>query len=614
MNPSTEPSTDVRLLGAYLRPERGRLTALVGLLVVAMLLPLAGPLLVGRFIDAALAGDATSVLVRLAAAFLLATLTADALQLVVTWLSVRLAWRVGNALRSDLCGHALSLDLDWHADHSPGQLIERIDGDIDAVTRFSSAAVLHLLGNAILVVGVLCTAALIDWRAAVIIAVTVGVAVSVILKLRRIAVPYYDEEREAQGRLYGDVEERLGGLEDLRANGGGAWAELQLHRNSATWWHTARRAAARGDAALAIAGAVYALGSAGTLALGAWLVRRGEVSVGSVVALLRFSQLVSEPLWRVAEQLSEAQKALAGTRRAARLLADRSAIVDGQAALPTDRALGIRLRHVTFGYGTGHAVLDDVDLAVPAGTSLGVVGRTGSGKTTIGRLVARLWDTEGGSVEVGGIDVRDLPQRELRSRIGVVTQEVELFRASLRDNLTVFGAIAADDARCVAVLRDVGLGPWFDTLPGGLDEHLDGDAGLSAGEGQLLAFARAFLPHPAVVTLDAASRRLDPATEAALTDATDRLLAGRTAILIAHRLDTLHRVDAVAVLDHGRVLEHGARRELAAAPTSHFSALLRAAGIGAGTGAAHRAPEPVGAVRAVGPSEATAATDRGADR
>ena len=576
--PSNEPSADVRLLGAYLRPERGRLAALVALLVVAVLLPLAGPLLVGRFIDAALAGDGTAVLTRLAAAFLLATLTADGLQLVVTWLSVRLAWRVGNRLRADLCRHALSLDLDWHADHSPGQLIERIDGDIDAVTRFSSAAVLHLLGNAILVVGVLVVAATIDWRGSLVIATTVAAAVGCIVALRRVAVPYYDEEREVLGRLYGDVEERLGGLEDLRANGGGPWAELQLHRNSAAWWSTARRAALRGDAALAVAGATYGLGSAVILGLGVWLVRHGEISIGSVVALVRFSQLVSDPLWRVAEQLAEAQKAVAGTRRAARLLAERPAIVDGGAGpLPATGALSVRLRDITFGYGTGQPVLDHVDLLVPAGSSLGVVGRTGSGKTTVGRLVARLWDAEGGTVEVGGVDVRDLGQDDLRRRVGVVTQEVELFRASLRDNLTVFGAIEASDDACRAALIDVGLGDWLDSRPGGLDEHLDGDAGLSAGEGQLLAFARAFLADPAVVVLDEASSRLDPATEAALTKATDRLLRGRTAILIAHRLDTLGQVDAVAVLDHGRLVEHGNRGQLAADPTSRFHALLRTA-------------------------------------
>ncbi|HEX2575327.1 MAG TPA: ABC transporter ATP-binding protein, partial [Aquihabitans sp.] len=575
MTPDHHP-TDVRLLARYLRPERRQLGLLVGLLVVAMVLPLGGPLLVGRFVDQALDGADTSVLVGLALAFLATTLTGDALQLVVTWLSVRLAWRVGNSLRSDLCQHALSLDLDWHGDHSPGQLIERIDGDIDAVTRFSSTAVLQLAGNAILVVGVLAVSAAIDWRASVLIAVTIAGALTAMVHLRRVAVPYYDDEREVQGKLYGDVEERLGGLEDLRANGAGRWAEHRLQQHSAGWWRTSRRAALRGDGSISIAGVVFAAGSAGTLALGVWLARSGQLSVGSVLALLRFSQLVSDPLWRVAEQLAEAQKAVAGAGRAARLLATEARVVDGTGPDLPDGALEVELRGVTFGYGTGHPVLEGVDLRIPAGTTLGVVGRTGSGKTTIGRLVARLWDTEAGEVRVGGADVRSLRLADLRARIGIVTQEVELFRASLRDNLTVFGTLAVDDDRLTAALDDVGLGHWLATLPDGLDQHLDGDAELSAGEGQLLAFARVLLADPAVVVLDEASSRLDPVTEARLAEASDRLLAGRTAIVIAHRLATLDRVDDICVMDHGRVVEHGPRATLVADPTSAFSALLAA--------------------------------------
>ena len=571
------PSADVRLLLAYLRPERRRLVALVGLLVVAMLLPLCGPLLIGRFVDEALAGADTATLVAIALAFLATTLTGDSLQLVVTWLSVRLAWRVGNQLRADLCRHALGLDLDWHGEHSAGQLIERIDGDIDAVTRFASTAVLHLLGNAILVVGVLVLAALIDWRASLLIALTVALALVVMGHMRRIAVPFYDTEREVQSHLYGDVEERLGGLEDLRANGAGRWAEHRLQVHSAGWWTAARRAAIRGDGSIGVAGAVFAAGSVLMLALGVFLSRRGEISVGAVITLVRFSQLVADPLWQVAEQLSEAQKAIAGTRRAGRLLATRATITDGDGPPLPAGPLTAELDAVTFGYGTGHPVLHDVSITVPAGTTLGIVGRTGSGKTSIGRLLARLWDTEEGTVRVGGADVRSLALADLRSRLGVVTQEVELLRAPLRDNLTLLGAVPATDEALVAALTDVGLGEWLASLPDGLDHLVHGDTDLSAGESQLLAFARLLLTDPGIVVLDEASSRLDPATEARLTEATDRLLAGRTALIIAHRLDTLARVDQICVLDHGRVIEHGPRAELAADPTSHFHRLLAAA-------------------------------------
>lgn len=570
-----DPHPDSRLLTAYLRPERRPIAALVGLLVVAMLLPLAGPVLIGWFVDAALDGATASHLATLGALFLVATLTGDALQLVVTWYSVRLAWRVGNRLRLDLCRHALSLDLDWHGDHSAGQLIERIDGDIDAVTRFSSTAVLQLAGNAILVAGVLVISAVIDWRASIVIATTVAAAVGVMLLMRRIAVPFYDAEREVQGQLYGDLEERLGGLEDLRANGAGGWAVHQLHQHSARWWTTARRAAARGDGALSGAGAVFALGSVMVLALGAWQCRRGELSVGAVLTLLRFSQMVSDPLWRVAEQLAEAQKAVAGARRAARLLAEASALPDGERTLPAG-ALSVGFADVSFGYGTGTDVLHDVSFSVPAGTSLGIVGRTGSGKTTIGRLVARLWDTEGGAIEVGGHDVRHLAAADLRRRIGVVTQEVEVFRASVRENLTVFGTLVASDTDLADALEAVGLGPWLGSLAEGLDHHLAGGTELSAGEAQLLAFARLLLADPGLVLLDEASSRLDPATEDRLIAATEQLLAGRTALIIAHRLSTLDRVDQILVLDHGRVVEHGPRAQLADDPASRFAQLLAA--------------------------------------
>ena len=420
----------------------------------------------------------------------------------------------------------------------------------------------------------LVVSAFIDWRASVLIGLTIAAALAVMMHLRRVAVPYYDDEREVQAKLYGDVEERLGGLEDLRANGAGRWAEHRLQQHSAGWWRTARRAAVRGDGSISVAGAVFAAGSVATLALGVWLARRGELSVGSVLALLRFSQLVSDPLWRVAEQLAEAQKAIAGTSRAARLLATEPTIVDGTGADLPDGALSVELRAITFGYGTGHAVLSDVDLVVPAGSTLGVVGRTGSGKTTIGRLVARLWDTEKGAVLVGGFDVRTLRLGDLRSRIGIVTQEVELFRASLRDNLTVFGTLPADDDRLERVLVDVGLEAWLRSLPHGLNEHLDGNDELSAGEGQLLAFARVLLADPGVVVLDEASSRLDPVTETRLAVATDRLLAGRTALIIAHRLATLDRVDRICVLDHGRVVEHDDRALLAADTSSLYHGLL----------------------------------------
>jgi ATP-binding cassette subfamily B protein len=207
---------------------------------------------------------------------------------------------------------------------------------------------------------------------------------------------------------------------------------------------------------------------------------------------------------------------------------------------------------------------------------LGLLGRTGSGKTTAGRLLFRFFDPTQGAVRLGGIDLRRVRLADVRHRVGVVTQEVQLFHATVRDNLTFFDSEVPDD-RLVEALRLLELGPWLDSLPAGLDTLLaPNGGGLSAGEAQLLAFVRVFLKDPGLVVLDEASARLDPATEHRVERAIDRLLQGRTAVVIAHRLTTIERADEVLLLDEGRVAEHGSRAALAADPESRLAALLRA--------------------------------------
>lgn len=573
MSTASHPN-DVSLLTAYLRPERARLLVLGGILVISTLAPVAGPVLLGSAIDAALRGEPSSDLIGIAVAFLVVTVGSDALQVVVTWQSVHLAWRVGNRLRLDLARHALRLDLDWHGRHSPGLLIERLDGDIEAIVTFSSTAVLQLIGNALLLAGVLVVSFVIDWRAGSLILVSVIVAGWVMVRFRAVAVPAHDAEREIQSQLYGDLEERLGGLEDLRANGAGPYAVHKLQHHSHRWWHAARRAALLGDGSYTAAATAFSLGSVLTLALGVWLNRNAGLSIGSLLALFRFSQMIRQPIERIAEQMRELQKAAAGVRRASRLLAEVPSVPDGRGDPIPDGPLEVELDHVTFAYEGDSGVLVDVDLRLTPGTTLGVVGRTGSGKSTLGRLLARLFDVTAGAVRLGGVDVRDAAAADLRRRVAVVSQDVELLRTSLRDNLTFLGTVEADDAALWRALADVGLDGWARGLAEGLDTVLDGGGGLSAGQAQLLAFARVLLADPGLVVLDEATSRLDPDTERRLTLAAERALRGRTVVIIAHRLATLDAVDEVLVLERGSVLEHGRRDDLVADPDSHFSRLL----------------------------------------
>jgi ATP-binding cassette subfamily B protein len=224
-------------------------------------------------------------------------------------------------------------------------------------------------------------------------------------------------------------------------------------------------------------------------------------------------------------------------------------------------------------------VLQDISFELQPGTILGLLGRTGSGKTTLTRLIFRLFDPDQGAIRLGSngdaTDVRDMPLLDLRERVAMVTQNIQLFHATVRDNLTFFDDRIPDE-QIMQVIQDLGLGHWYKSLSDGLDTELESSGGgLSAGEQQLLAFARIFLKDPGLVILDEASSRLDPATEHLIERAVDRLVQDRTAIVIAHRLGTVQRADQIMILEHGHIREYGDRAELAANPESRFYDLLQ---------------------------------------
>ncbi|MDQ3006259.1 MAG: ATP-binding cassette domain-containing protein, partial [Chloroflexota bacterium] len=221
------------------------------------------------------------------------------------------------------------------------------------------------------------------------------------------------------------------------------------------------------------------------------------------------------------------------------------------------------------------AVLNRLSFDLKPGSVLGLLGRTGSGKSTLARLIFRLYDPTSGKISVNGADLRVAQLETLRRSVAIVTQDVQLFRASIRDNLTFFDRSIPDE-HILATLEELELGDWYRALPKGLDTELDtGAHSLSAGEAQLLAFTRVFLRDPGLVILDEASSRLDPATEQRLERAIDKLLQNRTAIIIAHRLGTVHRADEIMILENGEVNEYGDRKQLAANASSRFSQLLQ---------------------------------------
>lgn len=282
------------------------------------------------------------------------------------------------------------------------------------------------------------------------------------------------------------------------------------------------------------------------------------------------------PIEEITNQMQELQKAAAGLSRL-RTLFSMTPLVDRTGTVPLpDGALSVHIDDVSFGYEE-IVILPNLHLRLDPGTHVGLLGRTGSGKSTITKLLARFYDPDSGSVVLSGVDLRDADPASVDERIAFITQDVQIFDGTIRDNVTFFDRSVPNEV-VERALAEIGLGDWLAGLPDGIETRIGSSgAGISAGQAQLVAFARAYLRDPGLVILDEPSSRVDPATEAVMSEAIGRLIAGRTAVIIAHRLDTVRHVDRIVVLAEGRIVEEGRRRDLADDPTSAFAEMLATA-------------------------------------
>lgn len=601
---TTEPATaepvtaDEVTVGTVLRDAlhgHGRALAVTSsLLVLGAALTLAEPWIVSRFIAAVIRGAENDTLLRLVVLLLVVAIAGRVVVALAGYTAEGVAWDGGNAMRVRLTRHVLGLDFGFHNRHPPGELVDRVDGDVVKVGRLASTMVL-IFTNTLVVVGIMIGLLVVDLRVGAAVCVFLVSMYWLMLKVKDVGATHWQQSQEHGSRYYGFLGEAVGATEDLYTLGGRGYVVTRLVGRLRAWVPIAMRAEGWSSTIWLVA----ALMSSGASVLayglsGLWF-RQGSLDLAEVYLIVTLSSMLVIPTEQIRSQMGEYQQSIASLCRVRDLLRVTARQETGRAELPSG-PLEVTFDRVTFRYADladddlGHELADDaeaplfgdvaptpgsedttdgestservddgagvydVSLTVPAGRSLGLVGPSGAGKSTLARLVPRLFDPAEGRVLIDDVDVRSVARDSVHARVAVVSQQVQILPASLRDNLTMFGD--RDDARLLEVLDDLGLGPWLSRQPDGLDTQLSA-RNLSGGEAQLVSLARVFLLDPGVVVLDEPSSRLDQGAEQRVREGLRRLLDGRTAIVIAHRVETLREMDRVAVLEKGRVVRIG---------------------------------------------------------
>jgi len=554
------------LLG-LLRPYRARVVLMVASLVAATAAALAPAPLAKLAIDDGIQARDVEALDWIVLAFLASALVYWAATYAQTWLTGWVGQRALADLRLELFGHLQRLSVGFYSRNRAGVIISRLTNDVQALDQLVSDGITTLFQSTLMLIGTGVVLLAMDVQLALYTFIVIPVLWLGGLAFRIASADAYRLTRERIAAITGYLQESLSGIRVVRSFGQEQrhlreFADLN-ERNRQANMVTVNLNAAYFPAVEMLS----ALTTTGILLVGGFAAINGETSVGVVFAFVAALNNFFDPIQQLSQLYTTYQSGMAALDKIFELLDEQPDVRDREDARVLDRLRGeIRLDEVSFRYGgddgDGAWALRDVDLLVPPGQTVALVGATGAGKSTLAKLVARFYDPTAGTVEIDGHDLRCVDSRSLRSQMGIVPQEPFLFSGTIADNIS-FARPSASRADIAAAARAVGADTFVERLPRGYDTEV-GERGvqLSAGQRQLVAFARALVADPRILVLDEATANVDVQTETRIEDGLRRLLAGRTAIVIAHRLSTIRGAGRIVVLEGGRIAEQGTHEEL----------------------------------------------------
>ena len=571
------------LLRKYLAPFKKQMALLLTLLLLDILFTLINPQIIRYYIDTfdlfqeglVSTSQANDRLFEAAILYVGIALIQQICFLGSVYFSQTLAWKSTNKLRLDVTTHCVYLDMTFHNQYTPGKMIERVDGDVTTLSTFFSQFILLIAANTIQIIAIL-VILFVEFSTIGLVFTVFTISMMLILyKIWNTASPYWKKVRQTSSDLLGYVEEVITSKEDVVANGAQEFMYKKFHDYSNEEYSAQVQAVLVSRMVHVGIMSIFSLGTLLVFILGIPLYYSGDISFGTLFLINSYIGILITPIIQIVRGSQELTQADASINRLNELFAIQSTIENiGKTELPEDDALDLEFRNVSFSYCEKESTLENISFKIKKGTKLGLIGRTGSGKTTISRLIFRLYNPNSGDILFNNRKIQDLNLVSLRKKVAYVTQKVELFKATVRNNITFFEMNESSE-KIEEIIKELELVEWYNRLPNGLETELSGETGFSAGEAQLLALTRVFLKDPQFIILDEASSRLDPITDRLIDKAISKLLHEKTAIIIAHRLKTLEHVDEIMLLERGKIIEYGKREDLIKNPNSNFSKLLR---------------------------------------
>jgi ATP-binding cassette subfamily B protein len=550
-------------LARLTRPYKARTALSAVSLLAATATALAPPFLSKYAVDDGIRRHDLARLWWIVGAFLAAGLLNWGMSYVQTYLTGWVGERILADLRIGLFRHLQRLSLGFYERNRAGVIISRLTNDVEAIDQLVTDGVTSLVQNTLMLVGTAILLFVLDWRLALATCAVIPLMSIGTIMFRTRSARAYAAVRERLGLVTATLAEDIAGMRVLQSFTREDAAQANFRAIADDYRVSNMRTVVLSGLYFPFVDFLSSAATAVVLGYGGWLAYHGEISLGTLVAFLGYLTNFFDPVQQLSQLYNTFLSAVAALDKITDVLDEEPEVEDRPGARELGPIAGrVRFEGVKFAYGRGPEVLHGIDLDVPAGTTVALVGHTGAGKSTIAKLIARFYDPTEGAITIDGTDLRDVTQQSLRSQLGIVPQEGFLFAGTLADNIA-FAAPDASHEEIAAAVRAVGADELVAGLEDGYETQL-GERGsrLSLGQRQLVAFARALLADPRILILDEATSSVDIGTERKIEHALRRLLHGRTAFIIAHRLSTIRDADLIVVLENGAVIEQGTHAEL----------------------------------------------------